>query len=65
MIKSLCSLILRERRVRELDAHEEKERRKFAAEVLLKVRDGNKSFSESDAMKEIEARMGQLERPSG
>ena len=64
-IMSLCSLILEERQARALEAQGERERRRFAAEVLLGVKDGNKTFLESDAMKEIEMKMGQLKRPSG
>ncbi len=39
---------------------EERQRKKFAAEVLLGMKDGNQKFLESDATQALETKFGHL-----
>jgi len=64
IIQQLHALLLEERQRRKLEVQEEKERRKFAAEVLLGIKAGNRTFLESDAMKALENKMGHLRLPT-
>lgn len=69
VIQRLYTMLLEERQSRKLEAQKEKERRKFAAEVLLGIKDGDKKFLESDAMtalktKALETKMGHLRLPT-